>query len=121
MQCLTLFLFYFKLEDNYYVVLVSAIHQHESATGIHMSLLSWTSLPPTSHLSYPSRLSSWLSVLPFICVCFLATLPIHPTLSFPFPICLCVYTVHLPYYSSVDGHFASVSQLVDIKTQTSFF
>ena len=36
-------------------MLVSAIYQHESATGILMSLLSWTSLlPPTP--SHPSRL-----------------------------------------------------------------
>ena len=29
-------------------MLVSAIHQHESATGIHMSPPSWTSFPPPS-------------------------------------------------------------------------
>ena len=33
----TLVLFYFKLEDNYNIVMVSAIHQHESAISIHMS------------------------------------------------------------------------------------
>ena len=38
-------------------MLVSAIYQHESDTGIHMSLLSWTSLlPPTP--SHPSWLQS---------------------------------------------------------------
>ena len=36
--------------------MISAIHQHESAVGIHMSLPSWTSLPPLSP-SHPSRLS----------------------------------------------------------------
>ena len=39
-------------------MLVSAIHQHESVIGIHMSLFLWTSLylpPPTSF--YPSRLA----------------------------------------------------------------
>ena len=37
-------------------MLASAIHQHESATSIHMSPPSWTSLPlPTP--SQPSRLS----------------------------------------------------------------
>ena len=36
-------------------VLVSAIHQYESAIGVHMSLPSWTSLQPP--LSHPSRLS----------------------------------------------------------------
>ena len=40
----------------YNVVLVSAIHQHESAIGIHMSSPSWTSLPPPTP-SHPSRLS----------------------------------------------------------------
>ena len=40
----------------YNIVLVSAIHQHESAIGIHMSPPSWTSLlPPTP--AHPSRLS----------------------------------------------------------------
>ena len=35
----------------YNILLVSAIHQHESATGIHMSPPSWTSLPsPTTYL-----------------------------------------------------------------------
>ena len=59
-----------------HIVLVSAIHQHESATDTHISPLRWTSLPsPTP--SHPSRLSQspglssrgrtasshWLSVL----------------------------------------------------------
>ena len=37
----------------YNIGLIAAIHQHESAIGIHMSPLSWTSLPPPilSHLS----------------------------------------------------------------------
>ena len=40
----------------YSIVLVSAIHQHKSAIGIHMSPPSWTFLrPPTP--SRPSRLS----------------------------------------------------------------
>ena len=36
-------------------MLVSAKHQHESAFGIQISPLSWTSLPPPS-ASHPSRL-----------------------------------------------------------------
>ena len=32
----------------YNIVLVSAIHQRESATGVHISPPSWTSLPPPS-------------------------------------------------------------------------
>ena len=39
----------------YYVVLVYAIHQHESAIGMHLCPLSWTSLPPTTP-SHPSWL-----------------------------------------------------------------
>ena len=37
-------------------MLVSAIHHHDSATGIYMSPPSWTSLPPPCP-SHPSRLS----------------------------------------------------------------
>ena len=37
-------------------MLVSAIHQHESAIGTHLSPPSWTSLPPPTP-SHPSRLS----------------------------------------------------------------
>ena len=36
-------------------MLVSAVHQHEPAIGIHMSPPSWTSLPPPTS-SHPSRL-----------------------------------------------------------------
>ena len=44
-------------------VLVSAIHQHESAIGIHVSPPSWTSLPPATQ-SHSSRLwEPWLSAL----------------------------------------------------------
>ena len=39
----------------YNPVLVSAMHQYESAIGVHMSLPSWTSLRPTP--SHSSRLS----------------------------------------------------------------
>ena len=60
----------------YNIVLVSAIHQHESAIGILMSPPSWTSLPPStpsqcSRLLQSTGLSSlnhtanshWLSIL----------------------------------------------------------
>ena len=46
----------------YICVLVSAIHQYESAIGIHMSLLSCTSLPPTP--SHPSWLSQSIGLSP---------------------------------------------------------
>ena len=51
-----LFHFYFYWEDNYNIVLVSAIHQYESAIDIHKSPPSWTPLQPPSP-SYSSRLS----------------------------------------------------------------
>ena len=38
-------IYLFLIGDNYNIVLVSAIHQHESAIGIHMSPPSGTSLP----------------------------------------------------------------------------
>ena len=82
----------------YNIVLVSAIHQHESAIGIHMSPPSWPSLlPPTT--SQPSKLSQspglsslshtanshWLSILHVIlymfpCYSFHSS---HPLLSLP--------------------------------------
>ena len=46
-------------------MLVSATHQNESATGIHVSPPSWTSLPaPTP--SHPSRLSQTLDWAPWV-------------------------------------------------------
>ena len=76
----------------------SAIQQHESAIGIHMSPL--LNLPPTSHPipCHSSRLSQstgfelpisyianshWLSILHMV-IYFNAALPVHPTLSFPY-------------------------------------
>ena len=50
------FPFYFLVEDNYNIVLVSAIPQHESAISICMYPPFWISLPPPSP-SYPYRLS----------------------------------------------------------------
>ena len=50
------FLIYFQLEDHYNIVLVSAIHQHESSISIYISPPSWPPLPPLTP-SHPSRLS----------------------------------------------------------------
>ena len=75
--------------------LVSAIHPHGSAIGIHMSL---PLEPPTP--SHPSRwsqstrleLPASYSKFPLVifhmwgCICFSVTVSIHPSLSFP----LCV-------------------------------
>ena len=44
------------MEDNYHIVMVFAVHQHESATGIHVLPPSWTLLPPASS-PCPSGLS----------------------------------------------------------------
>ena len=55
--CICLFnLFLIGGQLLYNVVLLSAIHWHESATGIHMSSPLWISLP-TPTPSHPSRLS----------------------------------------------------------------
>ena len=44
------------MEDNYNIVRVFVIHQHELAIGIHSSLASCTTLP-TPSLPHPSKLS----------------------------------------------------------------
>ena len=122
MQCLTLFLFYFKLEDNYCVVLVSPRHQHESTTGIHMSLLSWTSLPPTSHLSYPSTLSSWLSVFLSFVYVFLLLSPFIPPSPSPSPyVYVCIQYIFLIIHLLMDTQVGSISQLANIKSTDFFF
>ena len=46
----------FQLEDNDNVVMVSPIHQYETALGTHVSSPPWTLLPSLSP-PYPSRLS----------------------------------------------------------------
>ena len=53
--------FIFNWRILYIVVLIYAIHQHESAIDIHMSPPSWASVPPPT-LSYPSRLSQGTSL-----------------------------------------------------------
>ena len=87
-------------------MLVSAIHQHESATGIHMSPPSWTSLSPLT-LSYSSRLSQSTGFefpvsyrkfplaiyLTYGNVYFNATLSICPTLSIPHCVHKSVFSV----------------------------
>ena len=82
-------------------MLVSAKRQHESALGIHESLLpSWTSLPPPT-LSHPSRLSQstslnslchtanshWLWILHMVMYMFQGYSLNFFTLSFP----LCIH------------------------------
>ena len=74
----------------YTIVLVSAIHQPKSATGIHMFPPSWIPLPSPSRLSQSAGLSSCVTrsiptcYLFYICkcTCFHASLSICPTLSF---------------------------------------
>ena len=56
-----IFFFFFLIEGwlLYNIVLVSVIHQHQSAIGIRMSPLSWTSLPPHSTPLGCHRESGW--------------------------------------------------------------
>ena len=77
-------------------MLISAIHQHESAIGIHISPPSWTFLPSPTPF-HPSRMlqstslsplchtadSHWLSILHMVIYNIHATLSVHPSLSFP--------------------------------------
>ena len=99
-----LLVFFFLIYWRIIAILVSAIHQHESAMGIHMSPRSWT--PSPSRIpSHPSRLSQSAglnSLCPTgICyprgnICFHAALSIRPTLSFPHGVhksafCLCLH------------------------------
>ena len=46
----------FQLEENCFTILCWFHNQHKSATDLHMSPPSWTSLPPPTP-SHPSRLS----------------------------------------------------------------
>ena len=90
----------------YSVILVSVIQQHKSAISVFKSAHSWTSFPPSTPF-HPSRLSQrtglnslchrvnshWLSIL---CICVNASLPNHPTISFPnivhkSVLCLCLH------------------------------
>ena len=97
------------MEDNFFynIGLASAMHQHESATGMHMSRPSWASLPPPSP-SHPSGQSQstgmccmmyvwcmmcvslqrtpyshWLSALHTVMCMSQGCSSIRPTLSFP--------------------------------------
>ena len=61
----------------YNTVLVSAIHQHKSATGIRMSPPSWTPLPPPTH---PSPLGCHRALGRIPCI----TQPILTCISFTY-------------------------------------
>ena len=85
----------------YNIVLVSAIHQHESAIGIHTFPHSWNSLPlPT--LSHPFRLSqstgleliSTSYLILHMAVYISTILSIHPPFSF-------TLSVHKSIYESL--------------------
>ena len=70
-------------------MLVSAIHQHESAIDIHMSLPSWSSLPsPTP--SYLSRLLQSTSLSSLSCTAKSHRLSILHTVVYMFP----CYSLH---------------------------
>ena len=87
----------FELDANYNIVVVFAMHSHESVMGVHVSP-SWTPLPPPTSLpSHPSGSSQCTSPEhPVSCIesglaiyftygkytCFNAILSDHPTLAF---------------------------------------
>ena len=88
----------------YNIVLISAMHQHESAIGIHISPPSWTSLSPptTSHTLGGHRRMVWVPVsyrkFPLAiskCLYFHATFSIHPILSSPTVSASAVLFLHL--------------------------
>ena len=88
---INLFIFNWR-ELLYTIVLVSAMHQHESAVSICMSPSSWASLPPHPTLTdchtAPGLSSLWQIPTGYLfyiwwCVCFKVTLSIHPFLSIP--------------------------------------
>ena len=79
-------------------MLFSAIHQHEPALSVHVSPLSWTSLPPPApfHPVGCYRAPVWvphvMQQIPVVCVfciswcvCFHAAFSVCPVLLFPTP------------------------------------
>ena len=119
-----MYLFWIGGSLLYNVVFVSAKPQHESAIGIPMSPPSWTCLPapsPSHHsrLSQSPRLSScvlhqiptgWLAYA-WQCICFSASLSIHPSLSFLPCVrksALRVWVSPVPYKQAHQHHFSRV-------------
>ena len=112
-NCISFFLIYSFLIEGYLLyksVLVLAVHQYESAIGIHVSPSSWTSLtPPTpshsSGLSQSTYLSSlsqtanshWLSILHMVmymspCYSLHSSDPLLPSLCPQVrSLCLCLH------------------------------
>ena len=83
-------------------MLVSAIHQHEPAIGVHRSPPKWTSLPPHSTPLHCHRApdlcsllhtanSHWLSILHMVGIYFNATPPVCPHCVHKSLLCLCLY------------------------------
>ena len=52
-------LFFFLMDYDCFIVLVSAVQQSESAVCIYISPTSWASLPPCSHPTHSHHLCSW--------------------------------------------------------------
>ena len=91
------------LENNYNILMIFAIHQHESTIGIHMSPLSWT----------PSYLSPHPTCSSFFCLCYYFLLKFLLSLSlwqfllhlFLFPPVFLRYSLYLfpKYWSSLES------------------
>ena len=98
----------------YNIVLVSAIHQHESAISIHMSPRSWTSLPhhstprgchrePDLSSLHHRANSHWLSILHMVicifqCYSLNSSHPLLPSLS-PQLCSLCLHPIALLWFN----------------------
>ena len=126
------FNFIFLLGYNCFtVLLVSVVQHHESATCIHISLPSWTSLPPppqstprpsqSTELSSPFCASRQLSISHMVvdlCLCYsLNSFPLSPSLpvstsafSTSAPLFLACNCVHLSHFSRFRGCVSLVAQ-----------
>ena len=90
----------------YNIVLVSAIHQHESATGVHISPPSWTSLPPPS---------------PFCCSSLSQSTRFELPVSYSkFPLAMCFIHGHV-YVSMLLAQFAPPSPSLPCDHKSVFY
>ena len=105
------------MDDNYNILMVFAIHQYESAIGIHVSPPSWTSWTtprtslPTSSLWVVTEHQLWVPCFMhqtctghlfyiWSCTCYTAILSNHPTLTFFCRVEKCVLYISVSFASS---------------------